>query len=104
MRKGLIHIYYGDGKGKTTCALGMALRALGNGLRVQLYQFLKDAPSGEIEALKRFERAEVFRAGAGCGKIPLANGSGRTRGVPRGAKTAVGIEHVPARWIPGRIF
>ncbi len=69
MRKGLIHIYYGDGKGKTTCALGMALRALGNGLRVQLYQFLKDAPSGEVEALRRFERAEVFRAGAGCGKF-----------------------------------
>lgn len=60
---GLVHIYFGDGKGKTTAALGMALRALGDGWRVCVCQFLKNAPSGEVEALSRFENAVVLRAG-----------------------------------------
>lgn len=62
---GLVHIYFGDGKGKTTAALGLALRALGDGLRVCVCQFLKGADSGEVEALRRFERAVLLRAG-GC--------------------------------------
>lgn len=55
MRRGLIQIYTGDGKGKTTAALGLALRAAGRGLRVQIYQFLKGGspPSGELLALDR---------------------------------------------------
>ncbi|MBL7208903.1 MAG: cob(I)yrinic acid a,c-diamide adenosyltransferase [Dehalococcoidia bacterium] len=45
--KGLIHIYTGDGKGKTTAALGLAMRASGQGLRVAFIQFLKGQPCGE---------------------------------------------------------
>lgn len=60
---GLVHIYFGNGKGKTTAAMGLALRALGDGWRVCVCQFLKNAPSGEIEALSRFENAVVLRAG-----------------------------------------
>ena len=59
---GLVHIYFGDGKGKTTAALGLALRALGDGMRVCVCQFLKFAPSGEVDALTRFENASVLRA------------------------------------------
>lgn len=50
---GRIHIYYGDGKGKTTAAMGLALRMLGAGGRVTIVQFLKDGQSSELEPLGR---------------------------------------------------
>lgn len=49
---GLIHIYCGDGKGKTTAAIGLAIRAAGAGKRVVFAQFLKDGSSSEISVLK----------------------------------------------------
>ena len=51
---GYIHIYTGDGKGKTTAALGLALRAAGAGLSVYIAQFLKKGEYSEIKALDRF--------------------------------------------------
>lgn len=50
---GLVHIYTGDGKGKTTAAVGLAVRALGRGLKVAFFQFLKDGHSGELEMLRQ---------------------------------------------------
>jgi cob(I)alamin adenosyltransferase len=52
---GLVQVYTGDGKGKTTAALGIALRAIGRGLRVVFVQFMKESPmgTGELETAER---------------------------------------------------
>ncbi len=61
---GLVHVYTGDGKGKTTAAFGLAMRAVGRGIRAVIIQFLKGRPSGEVEAAKRlFPDMEVVRFG-----------------------------------------
>lgn len=59
---GLIHLYCGDGKGKTTAALGLALRAAGAGKRVVFTQFFKDASSSEIGPLAALPGVRVFHA------------------------------------------
>jgi cob(I)alamin adenosyltransferase len=57
-------VFTGDGKGKTTAALGQALRALGWGKRVLLVQFLKGAEYGELKALKEFkDKVRVVQSG-----------------------------------------
>jgi len=48
----LIHVYTGDGKGKTTAALGLALRAAGHGLHTYVGQFMKGQEYGELQAAK----------------------------------------------------
>lgn len=49
----MLHVYTGNGKGKTTCALGLALRAIGHGLRVVMIQFMKGGIKyGELESAK----------------------------------------------------
>lgn len=57
MDKGLVHLYCGNGKGKTTAAMGLALRALGQGMQVVVVQFLKNGTSGELEPLKKLGAA-----------------------------------------------
>ncbi len=57
---GLIHIYYGDGKGKTTAAMGQAVRAAGAGLKVLVFQFMKDNSSSEREALSQIENITLL--------------------------------------------
>ncbi|WDP90356.1 MAG: cob(I)yrinic acid a,c-diamide adenosyltransferase [Desulfobacter sp.] len=55
MKKGLLMVYTGNGKGKTTSALGMAMRSAGHGLKVCIVQFIKaEGRYGELEACKRF--------------------------------------------------
>ena len=55
----MIHAYYGDGKGKSTAAAGMALRAAGNHMRVMFVQFMKTENSGERVALQRFDNVTL---------------------------------------------
>lgn len=63
--QGLIHLYHGDGKGKTTAAFGLALRALGQGKKVAVVQFLKSRPSGEVLALEKCTDVLLLRGQAG---------------------------------------
>ena len=58
----MIHLYCGDGKGKTTAAAGLSLRAAGNGLRVLFAQFMKGQKSGEIDLLASISDITVMRA------------------------------------------
>ncbi len=57
---GLIHIYCGDGKGKTTAAMGLAARCAGSGRKVLLVQFLKDGKSSEFASLAHVPGIEVI--------------------------------------------
>lgn len=69
MEQGLIHIYTGDGKGKTTAAVGLGIRSAGCGNQVLMVQFLKTSKTGELAVdkmtnglfcIKRFEKTRGF--------------------------------------------
>jgi cob(I)alamin adenosyltransferase len=60
-RRGYVQVYTGDGKGKTTAALGLAFRAAGAGLRVFVAQFAKCGLYSEVVALRRFSDAVTLR-------------------------------------------
>jgi cob(I)alamin adenosyltransferase len=62
MDKGLLEIYTGDGKGKTTAAVGLGIRAAGRGMKVVMIQFLKGGDTGELMFLgDRFENFRIHR-------------------------------------------
>ena len=54
MEQGYVQVYTGDGKGKTTAAVGLAMRAAAAGLRVYFCQFMKYGPTGELDAFRLF--------------------------------------------------
>ena len=56
----MIHLYYGDGKGKTTAAAGLAVRAAGSGMRVLFVQFFKDGSSSEVGVLSSLPQITVL--------------------------------------------
>jgi cob(I)alamin adenosyltransferase len=65
--KGYIHVYTGNGKGKTTAALGLALRAVGAGKKVYFAQFVKGKIYSEIDAINRYiPEITVKQYGRGC--------------------------------------
>jgi cob(I)alamin adenosyltransferase len=67
LERGYVQVYTGDGKGKTTAAIGLAIRAAGAGLRVFFAQFIKGLDYSEIVALDRFaDRITVEQFGRGC--------------------------------------
>ncbi|MDO4975832.1 MAG: cob(I)yrinic acid a,c-diamide adenosyltransferase [Eubacteriales bacterium] len=58
--EGLLHLYCGDGKGKTTCCMGLLTRAAGSGKKVLLHQFLKDNESSERKLVEKFPGVKVI--------------------------------------------
>lgn len=66
MENGFVHIYCGDGKGKTTAAVGLAVRMAGSGGRVLFFQFLKNNSSSERKILENTENIELL---AGADKV-----------------------------------
>jgi len=66
LKKGLVQIYTGNGKGKTTAAIGLALRAEGAGLKVYMCQFIKSNTYSEIKALRKIRNIKVEQYGRGC--------------------------------------
>ena len=72
--KGYVQVYTGNGKGKTTASLGLALRAAGAGLKVHIVQFLKKGDYSEIRALERFDDLVTVEQ-YGLGKFVRGNPS-----------------------------
>lgn len=68
-KTGLVHIYTGDGKGKTTAAIGLGTRACGRGMKVLMVQFLKSSDTGEINALKKLGPDFTLKRGFNCKKF-----------------------------------
>ena len=66
LKRGLVQVYTGDGKGKTTAAIGLALRAAGAGLKVYICQFIKGTEYSENRALKKIKNIRVEQCGRGC--------------------------------------
>jgi cob(I)alamin adenosyltransferase len=67
LTKGYIQVYTGDGKGKTTAAIGLAVRAAGAGLKVYIGQFIKGMDYAELHSLKRFDDLITLKQyGSGC--------------------------------------
>ena len=63
LTNGLIHVYTGNGKGKTTAAIGLGIRALGNGLKVLMIQFMKGRRYSELDALEQMKDFTVVQFG-----------------------------------------
>ncbi|MGD8369518.1 MAG: cob(I)yrinic acid a,c-diamide adenosyltransferase [Desulfobacterales bacterium] len=71
--RGFVQVYTGNGKGKTTAAMGLVLRAAGAGLSAFVAQFAKDGTSSEILGLKRFSdrvSVEAYGTGRFIGQTP----------------------------------
>lgn len=66
MEKGYVHVYTGDGKGKTTAALGLSIRAVCSGKKVFIGQFIKGMEYSELECVKFVPNLEIKQFGRGC--------------------------------------
>ncbi|MFO7736044.1 MAG: cob(I)yrinic acid a,c-diamide adenosyltransferase [bacterium] len=66
MDKGFVQVYTGNGKGKTTAALGLAMRAAGAGLKVFVAQFVKGMKYSELKSFENIENIQIRQYGLSC--------------------------------------
>jgi len=85
LQQGLIQVYTGDGKGKTTCALGLALRAVGQGFKAIMVQFLKTDDTGEVQAARRLAPDFAMESFGAPGFPRLSDPAPETRAAARQA-------------------
>ena len=88
--RGFVQIYTGNGKGKTTAAIGLSIRAAGAGLKVFIAQFLKKGDYGEIKTLDKFSDlidVELIGTDVGRGGVP-----GLTIDIDRHRQIRVAVE------------
>lgn len=94
MEKARIHIYCGDGKGKTTAAIGLSVRSCGRGWPVVLSQFLKGSTSGELNVLRNLPNYHYVEAPTTTCKFVFQMGRPGENGV-RASRCA---STLPTRW------
>ncbi len=75
----MLHVYCGEGKGKTTAAMGLAARMAGNGGNVLIVQFLKGSPSGEIAFLSKAKNIKILRCDKNYGFTFQMSGDDKTK-------------------------
>lgn len=88
-KTGLVQIYTGNGKGKTTAALGLALRAAGAGIKVYILQFIKSAAYSELSSIAKIKNISIEQCGRGCfikGKPKDVDIACATRGLAKAAR------------------
>ncbi|MEG2571251.1 MAG: cob(I)yrinic acid a,c-diamide adenosyltransferase [Clostridia bacterium] len=95
---GLLHMYVGDGKGKSTAALGLVLRAAGAGFRVLYCQFLKTEDSSELAALSCLPGVTVMKSAPTDGFLFFMDNASRARAL---SDTAARLEDVHTRMCSG---
>jgi cob(I)alamin adenosyltransferase len=88
LEKGLVQVYTGDGKGKTTAAFGLALRAIGRGLKVYIIQFIKGGfDYGELYVIDKLPNVMLRAFGRGV-RSGTASAEGGCRACGRGSWTS----------------
>ncbi len=98
MERGLVHLYTGDGKGKTTAAIGLAVRAAGCGKQVGFVQFLKSAKTGEQRSLRKLEHITVLENPQCCPFLWTLDEAGRAELAETCAERLAWASQNMARW------
>ena len=97
MKKGFVHVYTGNGKGKTTAMLGLALRAVGAGLKIYIGQFHKNEEYSEVTAIRKYlPNITLEQYGTGAlenGALPVSDINAAKKGLIRAREIVLSGEY-----------